>query len=325
MPIRRIVRHQANAEVVLGEVTAIDTAARKVTLEEGSLDYDFLVVATGSTHSYFGHDAWATFAPGLKSLEDALDIRRRVLLAFEEAEQEADPERRKEWLTFVVVGGGPTGVELAGALAEISRHVLVKDFRRIDPKSARVILLEAGPRILPAYEAASSASAREQLESRGAEVRTGARVTDLDARGVTLESERILARTVLWGAGVAASGVGADARRAAGPRGPRARRTRPLRPRRPRGVRGGRSGRVRSREARSSQASPRPRCRWGRHVAKNPRPEASAAAPPCPSSLRRQGLPRDDRPRVGGGRDRLAPHVGVPRRGSRGCSSTCST
>jgi NADH:ubiquinone reductase (H+-translocating) len=209
MPIRRIVRHQANAEVVLGEVTAIDTGARRVTFDEGHLDYDFLVLATGATHSYFGHDAWAPFAPGLKSIEDALDIRRRVLVAYEEAERETCPELQKEWLTFVVVGGGPTGVELAGSLAEISRHVLERDFRRIDPKSARVVLVEAGPRLLPSFEAGSSARAKEQLEELGAEVRTGARVTDIDARGVTLEGSRILARTVLWGAGVAASPLGA--------------------------------------------------------------------------------------------------------------------
>jgi NADH dehydrogenase len=207
-PIRRIVRGQANARVVLGDVTAIDTKARRIMLGEAHIDYDWLVVATGVTHSYFGHDAWASVAPGLKSIEDALDIRRRVLVAYEQAEDEADSELQKEWLTFVVVGGGPTGVELAGALAEISRHVLERDFRRIDPRSARVVLLEAGPRILPSFEPASSARAQEQLEELGAEVRTGARVTDIDDRGVTLESGRILSRTVLWGAGVAASRIG---------------------------------------------------------------------------------------------------------------------
>jgi NADH dehydrogenase len=209
MPIRRIVRHQANARVVLGQVSAVDTKERRVTTEDATIDYDYLVLATGATHSYFGHDAWAPFAPGLKSVEDALDIRRRVLLAYEEAEREKDPELQKEWLTFVVVGGGPTGVELAGALAEISRHVLERDFRRIDPKSARVVLLEAGSRILPSFEPATSERAKEQLEALGAEVRTGARVTDIDARGVTLDSERILSRTVLWGAGVLASPLGA--------------------------------------------------------------------------------------------------------------------
>jgi NADH dehydrogenase len=205
VPIRRIVRAQKNATVMLAKATSIDTATKRVVLDEGQLDYDFLVVATGATHSYFGHDAWQEFAPGLKSIEDALDIRKRVLVAYEEAEQETDPEIQKEWLTFVVVGGGPTGVELAGALAEISRHVLENDFRRIDPKSARVVLVEAGPRVLPALGETSSAKAKKQLEELGAEVLTSARVTDIDAHGVTLEGHRILARTVLWGAGVAAS------------------------------------------------------------------------------------------------------------------------
>jgi NADH dehydrogenase len=227
MPIRRILRHQANAEVVLGEVSSVDTKARHVVVDGELVDYDVLVVATGAKHSYFGHDAWQASAPGLKSIEDALDIRRRVLVAYEEAERETDPELQREWLTFVVVGGGPTGVELAGALAEISRHVLERDFRRIDPKSARVVLLEAGPRILPSYDPSSSESAREQLEGLGAEVRTGTRVVGVDERGVTTESatpnggepgpprlesresSRLAARTVLWGAGVAASPLGA--------------------------------------------------------------------------------------------------------------------
>jgi NADH dehydrogenase len=208
-PIRRILRHQANAEVMLGEVTAVDTNTQRVTVDDGPVPYDFLILATGAAHSYFGHDEWAAFAPGLKSLEDALDVRRRVLLAYEQAEKEADPRKKEEWLTFVVIGGGPTGVELAGALAEISRHVLERDFRRIDPKSARVLLLEAGPRILPSFEAASSAKAQAQLEALGAEVRTGARVVSVDAGGVSLESGSVPARTVLWGAGVAASPVGA--------------------------------------------------------------------------------------------------------------------
>jgi NADH:ubiquinone reductase (H+-translocating) len=205
VPIRRILRSQANATVVLAKALSVDTQAKRVTLDEGEIDYDYLVVATGATHSYFGHDAWQEFAPGLKSIEDALDIRRRVLVAYEEAERETDPAVQKAWLTFVVVGGGPTGVELAGALAEISRHVLDHDFRRIDPKSARVILVEAGPRILPTFEEASSAKASEQLSELGAEVLTHARVTGIDASGVTLEEQCILARTVLWGAGVTAS------------------------------------------------------------------------------------------------------------------------
>jgi len=206
VPIRRILRSQKNATVMLAKALAIDTANKRVTLEvDGQLDYDFLVVATGATHSYFGHDAWHAFAPGLKSIEDALDIRKRVLIAYEHAEREPDPLVQKEWLTFVVVGGGPTGVELAGALAEISRHVLDEDFRRIDPTSARVVLVEAGRRVLPSFTPGSSARAKEQLEKLGAEVLLGARVTDIDARGVTLEGHRIEARTVLWAAGVAAS------------------------------------------------------------------------------------------------------------------------
>jgi NADH dehydrogenase len=218
VPIRRILRSQTNATVVLAKALAIDTAKKRVRLDEGELDYDLLIVATGATDSYFGHDAWAPFAPGLKSIEDALDIRKRVLLAYEEAEREPDPVIQQEWLTFVVVGGGPTGVELAGALAEISRHVLEDDFRRIDPKSARVVLVEAGPRILPTFEEASSAKAKEQLARLGAEVLTEARVTNIDAGGVTLktrgstEEERMAARTVLWGAGVTASPLAATLR-----------------------------------------------------------------------------------------------------------------
>jgi NADH dehydrogenase len=205
VPIRRVLRSQRNASVVLAKALSIDANAKRVTLDEGAIDYDFLVVATGATHSYFGHDDWQAFAPGLKSIEDALDIRKRVLVAYEEAERDTDPEAQEEWLTFVVVGGGPTGVELAGALAEISRHVLERDFRRIDPKNARVVLVEAGPRILPSFTEASSARAKEQLEKLGAEVLTGARVTNIDGHGVTLEDQCIPARTVLWGAGVAGS------------------------------------------------------------------------------------------------------------------------
>ncbi len=205
MPIRRIVRHQGNIEVVLAEAVRVEAAERRLVLDEGSLEYDFLVLATGATHAYFGHDEWGPFAPGLKTVEDALEIRARILSAYEEAERETDPARKAIWLTFVVVGGGPTGVELAGALAEISRHVLEKDFRHIDPKSARVVLVEAGPRILPAYDERSSASARAQLERLGAEVLTNTMVTAIDRDGVVLGSSRLLSRTVLWAAGVAAS------------------------------------------------------------------------------------------------------------------------
>lgn len=207
-PIRRIFRRQANVEVLLGEVTGFDLDARTVVLADGALPYEFLIVAAGATHSYFGHDDWARFAPGLKSIDDALAIRRRVLYAFEAAEREADPDRRRAWLTFVVIGGGPTGVELAGALIEIARHALAKDFRRIDPAEARVVLIEGTPRVLPTYVPELSDKARAQLERLGVEVRTEALATSIDAEGVGLGDDRIGARTVLWAAGVAASPLG---------------------------------------------------------------------------------------------------------------------
>jgi NADH:ubiquinone reductase (H+-translocating) len=205
-PIRHVLRHQLNAEVVLGEVAAIATARRALRLTDGAeVRYDFVVLATGATHSYFGREDWAPLAPGLKTIEDALEIRRRILLAFERAERETDPAARRALLTFVVVGGGPTGVELAGALSEIARHTLASDFRHIDPGSAQVILVEALPTVLPPYPPRLQAAARRQLERLGVEVRTGRRVTHIDAEGVTVGPERISARTVLWGAGVAAS------------------------------------------------------------------------------------------------------------------------
>jgi NADH dehydrogenase len=210
-PLRHVLRAQANAEVLLGDVARVDVAARALWLDDGSrLDYDALVLATGATHSYLGHDAWAPHAPGLKTLEDALEIRRRVLVAYECAERERDPAERRALLTFVIVGGGPTGVELAGALAEIARYTLAGDFRHIAPPSARVVLLELAPRVLPAYLESLSSAARRQLEALGVEVRTGARVTGVDAGGVQLGAERLTARTVLWAAGVAASPLGRD-------------------------------------------------------------------------------------------------------------------
>ncbi len=204
-PIRSVLRRQANTEVLLADAVSIDTARREVALADGKLSYDYLIVAAGAAHAYFGHDEWEPYAPGLKTLEDALEVRRRILLAFEKAERESDPSRRRDLLTFVIVGGGPTGVELAGAIAEISRHVLVSDFRSIDPREARIVLVEAGPRILAAYSEESSARAAEGLRSRGVEVRAGASVTGLDADGVWLGNERLGACTVLWAAGVAAS------------------------------------------------------------------------------------------------------------------------
>ncbi len=207
-PIRRILRHQGNTTVLLSEVTGVDVAGRQVLTADGALPYDFLLLACGATHSYFGHDEWAAHAPGLKDLDDAVEIRNRVLFAFEAAEREADESRRRALLTFVVIGGGPTGVELAGAFAEIARHTLARDFRHIDPSSARVLLLEGGPRILPVYSAESSRSARRQLEALGVEVREGALVTHIDEHGVRVDDEALAARTVLWAAGVAASPLG---------------------------------------------------------------------------------------------------------------------
>ena len=207
-PIRRILRHQKNAEVLLAAVTAIDVAARRVILQDGAIGYDYLILATGATHSYFGRDDWELFAPGLKSIIDALEIRRRFLSAFEIAERETDGQTRREWMTFVIVGAGPTGVELAGTLSEVARNTLARDFRHIDPRQARVILLEGAPHVLPTFGDPLSEKAREQLRSLGVEVRTDACVTAIDDEGVSLGSERIAAKTVLWAAGVAASPLG---------------------------------------------------------------------------------------------------------------------
>ena len=205
-PLRHILRGQRNATVLMGEAVGIDKAARQVRLANGdALAYDTLLVCTGATHAYFGHDEWAPFAPGLKTLDDALAIRRRILTAFERAEAERDPARRAALLTFAVVGGGPTGVELAGTLAEIARHTLRKEFRNIDPGNARVMLLEAGPRVLATFPEALSAKAARSLERLGVDVRTGVPVSRIDASGFVLGQERIDAHTVLWAAGVAAS------------------------------------------------------------------------------------------------------------------------
>jgi NADH dehydrogenase len=207
-PLRQILRRQDNLTVLLDEALDVDVARRQVRFAHGALDYDFLIVATGATHAYFGHEDWAAWAPGLKTLDDAFTIRRRVLLAFERAELAADPAERAPWLNFVVVGGGPTGVELAGTLAEIARHTLPREFRRCDPSRARVLLVEAGPRLLAAFDPALSAKAQRQLERLGVEVRTGTAVTVIDDQGVHLGDEALAARTVLWAAGVAASPLG---------------------------------------------------------------------------------------------------------------------
>lgn len=206
-PIRRVLRNQDNVAVILAEVTAIDAANRQVMLGDDRLAYDYLIVATGASHAYFGHDEWEGVAPGLKTLEDALTIRRRVLLAFEEAERTSDPEARRALLTFVVVGGGPTGVEMAGALAEMAQHTLANEFDRIDPAAARVILVEGLDRLLPPFPPSLGDNARTTLEALGVTVRTKAMVTHIDGAGVSIGEERIPARTVVWAAGVKASPV----------------------------------------------------------------------------------------------------------------------
>jgi NADH:ubiquinone reductase (H+-translocating) len=203
-PIRGIVRGR-NVTVLLGDATGVDLERRRILLGADAIGYDYLVIATGATHSYFGQEKWAEHAPGLKTIEDAVEMRRRILLAFEAAEREPDPVLRTAWLTFVVVGGGPTGVELAGALAEIARLSLAHDFRNFDPRQARVVLVEAAPRVLTAYPEKLSARARRALERRGVDVRTDTLVTEVNERGVRAGDAWIEARTVLWGAGVAAS------------------------------------------------------------------------------------------------------------------------
>ena len=205
-PLRHILRGQANATVLMEEVAALDPLARQVRLTDGrTIAFDYALLATGATHAYFGNDSWAEHAPGLKSLDDALGIRRRILSAFERAEASEDPAERAAALTFAIVGGGPTGVELAGTLAEIARHTLRQEFRHIDPAQARVLLLEAGPRVLASFDADLSEKARRQLERLGVEVLTGTPVASISADGVQLGERHIAARTVLWAAGVAAS------------------------------------------------------------------------------------------------------------------------
>jgi NADH dehydrogenase len=217
-PIRAIMRAQKNVRVVMAQVTAIDVAARRVHTNEIELAYDYLVLATGATHSYFGHDDWAPFAPGLKHIADATEIRRRFLLAFERAEIVQDETDRRRLLTFVIVGGGATGVEMAGAIAEVARRTLRHDFRRIDPRTSHIILVEAGPRLLPAFPEPLSDYAARSLRQMGVEVQTGRTVTGCDAHGVTLGDARIEAATVIWAAGVVASPaaqwIGADRDRA---------------------------------------------------------------------------------------------------------------
>ncbi|AMO24324.1 NAD(P)/FAD-dependent oxidoreductase [Ramlibacter solisilvae] len=227
-PIRHLFRKQANVTCLLGEVSAIDPGARQVQLKDGmALPYDHLVVAAGATHSYFGRDEWAAFAPGLKTLDDAFEIRRRILLAFESAEKESDPRAREACLTFVVIGGGPTGVEMAGTVAEIACDTLPGEFRHIDPAKAQVLLIEGSPRVLLAMPEDLSLRAQRQLERLGVQVRVNSRVTSVDAGSVEVQPEsgaayRIASRCIVWAAGVAASPLGRQLADATGARTDRA-------------------------------------------------------------------------------------------------------
>jgi NADH dehydrogenase len=207
-PIRSILSRQKNTSVLLDQVMDIDVGRREVILQNESIAFDYLVVATGSTHSYFGHEDWQTIAPGLKSIDDATHIRRRILTAFERAEMTDNDAERERLLRFVIVGGGPTGVELAGTIAELAHHTLAADFRRIDPRSATVTLVEAGPRLLPYLHDSLSDYARQSLEKLGIEIRLGTPVSHCDRDGVTIDGDKIAAATVIWAAGVAASPVG---------------------------------------------------------------------------------------------------------------------
>lgn len=209
-PLRHILRKQKNVEVRMATVIGIDAGAKRIALGDGdTLEFDYLLLASGATHAYFGNDQWAAHAPGLKTLDDALDLRRKLLLAFERAEAATDPAERAAWLSFAIVGGGPTGVELAGTLAEIARHTLKDEFRHIDPASARVRLVEAGPRVLAAFPEDLSAQAKRQLEKLGVEVSLGTPVKDITADGYVLGDAFVPAKTVVWAAGVAASPLGA--------------------------------------------------------------------------------------------------------------------
>lgn len=207
-PIRSILRDQSNTTVVLAKVFGIDTGNRQVCADGIVIPFDELIVATGAQHAYFGHLQWAKFAPGLKTVDDATYLRRRILLAFEQAETEPDPNERRRLLNFIVVGAGPTGVEMAGAVAELAKRALAMDFRSIDPRCARIFLVEAGQRLLPAFDASLAEAARRSLEQLGVDVRLGAAVTECDEDGVSVGSERIDSRTIVWAAGVAASPVG---------------------------------------------------------------------------------------------------------------------
>ena len=207
-PIRSMLKHQKNTSVILADVTGVDVQGQRVLMHERSVPYDYLILATGARHSYFGHDAWEPFAPGLKSIDDAAMLRRKILLAFESAEIETDPEQRQALLTFVLVGGGPTGVELAGAIAELAHKTLASDFRQIDPKATRIVLVEAVSRILLAFPESLAHKAERALTRLGVEVRTSSPVEAIDREGVVIAGKRLPARTVIWTAGVAASRAG---------------------------------------------------------------------------------------------------------------------
>src|SRR5277367_112978 len=211
-PLRNILKRHKNTRVLLAEAIRIDAANRRVILSDGSIEYDTLVVSSGSSRQYFGHPEWEEFAPGLKTVEDATDMRRRILLAFETAEREPDPEKLRAWMTFVIVGGGPTGAELAGALGEIANDTLRRDFRKINPSEARIILVEGTDRVLPAYPPQLSVAAQKMIEHLGVTVRTGAMVTDVRKDSVTVregdKTETIPTRTILWAAGVLGSPLG---------------------------------------------------------------------------------------------------------------------
>lgn len=201
-PIRSIFRNRPNVRVLMAEVTGVDTEAKSVQTTVGKFDFDYLVLACGSEHSYFGHEDWEDFAPGLKTVEQATEIRRRVLTAFEKAEAQKETDQLRQWLTFVVIGAGPTGVELAGALGEITRYTLSNDFRQIDPAAARVILVEAGPRVLAQFHEDLGKRAKRDLENLGVQIWTNCRVSDVNADGVKIGAEWVQAKTVIWAAGV---------------------------------------------------------------------------------------------------------------------------
>ena len=307
-PLRAIFKRQRNVEVLMGDAIDVEVAERRLLLADGEIRYDTLVVATGAGHYYFGHDDWMAVAPGLKSIEDATTIRRRVLSAFERAEREPDPARKAVWLTFVLVGGGPTGVELAGAIAEIARYTLAGNFRHIDPASARIFLLEGSDRVLPPYTPDLSAKARSALEAMGVIVRTGARVVDIQPGVVTFatngDTERIESHTVLWSAGVRASPLAKSLADAIGAECDRLGRlmVQPdlTFPGHPEIIAIGDIAHVKSADGKPLPAVAQPAIQEGEYAARrNPRPAARRIHATVPLPRPRQH--GDDRPGIGGG------------------------